>query len=42
MSIACLMNILEGVKELVEVSSANFLAESTTVSDKIEQFTALR
>jgi len=41
-SIACLMNILEGVKELVEVGSANFLAESTTVSDKIEQFTALR
>lgn len=42
MSIACLMNILEGVKELVEVGSANFLAESTTVSDKIEQFAALR
>jgi len=41
-SIACLMNILEGVKELVEVGSANFLAESTTVSDKIEQFAALR
>ena len=42
MSIACLVDVLESVKELVEVGSANFLAESTTVSDKIEQFTALR
>ena len=42
MSIACLVDVLEGVKELVEVGSAYFLAESTTVSDEIEQFAALR
>jgi len=35
-SIACLVDVLESVKELVEVGSAYFLAESTTVSDKIE------
>ena len=41
MSIACLVQVFESIQELVEVGSAYFLAESTTISDKIKQLATL-